>query len=128
MDFVDEEHVVAFKIGQQRGQVAGALQHGAGGLAQLHAHLVGDDVGQGGLAQARRAEQQDVIQRLAALARRRDEDLQLLARALLPHVLLQGLGPQGALDGLFVGRDRRRCHQAVGIGAGGERIGLDCHG
>jgi hypothetical protein len=70
VDLVDEQHVVRFEVGQQRGQVAGALQHRAGGLAQIDAHLGGDDVRQGGLAQARRAEQQHVVERLAALARR----------------------------------------------------------
>jgi hypothetical protein len=66
MDLVDEQHVVRFEVGQHRGQVAGALQHRARGLAQVDAHLVGDDVGQRGLAQARRAEQQHVVERLGA--------------------------------------------------------------
>ncbi len=50
MDFVDEQDVVFFKIGQQGGQIAGALQDGARGLAQLHAHFARDDVRQRGLA------------------------------------------------------------------------------
>ncbi len=64
-----------------RGQVARALEHRPGGLAQVHAHLGGDDVRQRGLAQAGRAEQQHVVERLAALARGGDEDLELLADA-----------------------------------------------
>jgi hypothetical protein len=60
-----------FEIGQQRGQVAGALQHRARGLAQVDAQLVGDDVRQRGLAEAGRAEDQHVVERLAALAARR---------------------------------------------------------
>jgi hypothetical protein len=79
VDLVDEQHVVRLEVGQQRGQVAGALEHRAGGLAQVDAHLGGDDVGQRGLAQPRRAEQQHVVERLAALARGLDEDLELLA-------------------------------------------------
>jgi hypothetical protein len=31
MDFVDEQHIVRFKIGQQRRQIARALQHRPGG-------------------------------------------------------------------------------------------------
>ena len=69
MDLVDEQHVVRLQVGQQRGQVAGALDHRAGGLAQVDAQLVGDDVRERGLAQARRAEDQHVVERLAALAR-----------------------------------------------------------
>ena len=68
VDFVDEQHVVRFEIGQDRGQVAGAFQHRAGSLAQVDAHLGGDDVGQRGLAQSRRAEQQHMVERFAALA------------------------------------------------------------
>jgi hypothetical protein len=44
MDLVDEQHVVRLEVGQQRGQVAGALEHRPGGLAQVDAQLVGDDV------------------------------------------------------------------------------------
>ena len=61
-----------FEVGQDRRQVAGALQHRAGSLAQVDAHLARDDVRQRGLAQARRAEQQHVVERFAcACARRR---------------------------------------------------------
>src|SRR5207253_5431052 len=62
---------------------------------------------QRGLAQAGRPEQQHVVQRLAALACRADEDLQLLARLGLANVLAQQLGAQRALDRLLVGRSRR---------------------
>ena len=44
VDLVDEQHVVRLQVGQQRGQVAGLLDHRAGGLAQVDAQLVGDDV------------------------------------------------------------------------------------
>ena len=65
VDLVDEQHIVRFEIGQDGGQVAGALQHRSRGLAQIDAHLVGDDMRQRGLAQARRAEQQHVVERFA---------------------------------------------------------------
>jgi hypothetical protein len=67
VDLVDEQDVVRFEVGQQRRQVARTLQHRAGGLAQVDAHLARDDVGQRGLAQARRAEQQRVVERFARL-------------------------------------------------------------
>ena len=79
VDLVDEQHVVRFEVGQQRGQVARALQHRAGGVAQVDAHLARDDVRQRGLAQAGRAEQQHVIERLLALAGGLDENVQLAA-------------------------------------------------
>ena len=48
------------------------------------------------------AEQQHVVQRLAALLGRADEDLELLAGLGLPHVLVEHLGPQGALQRLLL--------------------------
>ena len=33
VDLVDEQHVVRFEVGQDGGQVAGALEHRAGGLS-----------------------------------------------------------------------------------------------
>ena len=77
MDLIDEQHVARLQIGQDRRQVAGPLQHRTGGLAQVDAQLGGDDVRQRGLAQARRTEDQHVIERLGAHARRVDEDRQL---------------------------------------------------
>ena len=50
VDFVDEQHVVRFEVGQDRRQVAGAFEHRAGGLAQVDAHFGGDDVRQRRLA------------------------------------------------------------------------------
>jgi hypothetical protein len=72
-------------------------------VAQVHAQFVGDDMAERGLAQAGRAEDQDVVQRLAALARGVDEDRQLLARLGLADVLVQGFRPQRPLDGVLVG-------------------------
>ena len=104
VDLVDEQHVVRLEVGQHRGQVAGPLEHRTRGLAQVDAQLVGDDVRQRGLAQAGRAEDQHVVERLAALARGRDEDLHLLAHRRLADVLGQRLGPDGTVDGdVFVG-------------------------
>ena len=53
VDLVDEEHVAGLEPGQDGGQVAGPLEGGARGDLDADAHLVGDDAGQGGLAQAR---------------------------------------------------------------------------
>jgi hypothetical protein len=113
VDLVDEQDVVLLEVGQQRRQVLGLFQHRARGLAQVDAQLVGDDVRQRGLAQAGRAEQQHVVERLAALLGGADEDLELLARLGLAHVVGQQLGPQGALDRLFVGRGGRGGHHAL---------------
>ena len=68
VDLVDEQHVARLEVGQQRREVARALEHRARRLAQVDAQLVRDDVRQRRLAEARRPEQQHVVERLAALA------------------------------------------------------------
>ena len=71
VDLVDEQDVALAQAGEDRGQVAGALDGGAGGGPDLRAELRGDDVGQGRLSQARRAVEQDVVHRLGPMPRRR---------------------------------------------------------
>ena len=89
VNLVDEQHVVLFEIGQQRGQVFRLFQHRAGSLAQVHAEFGRDDVAQRRLAEAGRAEQQHMVERLAALSGRADENLQLLAHLGLADILVQ---------------------------------------
>jgi hypothetical protein len=116
VNLVNEQHVVRFQIGQQRRQVARALQHRAGGLAQVDTHLARDDVRQRGLAQSRRAEQQHVVERLAAVARGMNEDFELFARLRLTDVFGQRARPQRALDLLLNG---------AGGGGGDKTVGFD---
>jgi hypothetical protein len=116
VDLVDEQDVVLFQVGQQRRQVLGLFQHRPGGLAQVHAQFVRDDVRQRGLAQARRAEQQHMVQRLAPLARGADEDLQLLAGLGLAHVVVEQLGPQRPLHRFLVRRGGCGRHHRCGGG------------
>ena len=100
MDLVDEQHVVLLEAGQERRQVLRLFQHRAGRLAQVHTQLVRHDVRQRGLAQARRAEQQHMVQRLAPLAGGVDEDLEIALGGGLTDELGEGLGPQGLVGRL----------------------------
>ena len=106
VDLVDEEHVPGLEAGEQRGHVARALQHRARGLAQPDAHLPGDDVGEGGLAEARRTEHQQVVQGLAPPACGLDEDGELLPDRRLTHEVLQAQGPHGAVQHLVLAGGR----------------------
>lgn len=83
VDLVDEEHVARVEAGQQTGQVARLVQHGARRDAQLGAHLVGDDVRERGFAQSRGAVQQHMVERVAAHECRLDEDAEVLDDLLL---------------------------------------------
>src|SRR6185369_5000599 len=103
-------------------------------LPEADAELVGDDVRERRLAEPGRAEQEDVVHRLAAALGRADEDLELLARLRLADVLGERLRAQGPLD-RFLGRragnaahDPRVQRRAVGAGPSGrEVVGLDAH-
>ncbi len=101
MDLVDEQHVARLQVGQQGGEIAGPFEHRPRGLAQVHAQLARQDVGERGLAQSRRTEDQRVIQRLAALDRRLHENLHLRLDLLLADIVGQPLRPDGAIDGLL---------------------------
>ena len=108
MDFVDEQDVALFEIGQKCGEIAGLGDHGAGGGAKADAELARDDLRQRGLAEAGRTDEQHMIERLAALARGLDEDREILARLRLADELRQQLRTQrGVADiiGAALGRD-----------------------
>ena len=115
VDLVDEQHVIGLEVGEDGGQVARPLEHRPGRMAQVHGHLVGDDVRERGLAEPGRPEQQHVIQRFAPLARRLDEDGELPADLLLADVLLEQLGTQRPLEGFLLGSGGRRGDEAVGL-------------
>ena len=65
MDLVDEQHVARLQIGQQRGEIAGALDDRARGGAEADPHLARDDLRQGRLAEPGRPEKQHMVERLA---------------------------------------------------------------
>ena len=103
MNFIDEEDVVLFQVGQQGCQVFRFFQHGAAGLAQIDTEFMGDDVRQRRLAQSGRAKQQHMVQRLLAHFGGTDKDLELLAHLELANVLVKQFGPQRALQRLLIG-------------------------
>ncbi len=65
MDLVDEQDVVVLHLRQERGQIAGLSDHRARRRSEVHAELARHDLRQGRLAESRRADEQDVVQRLA---------------------------------------------------------------
>ena len=76
MNLVDEQDRAFLGVGQVGNQVLGGLQHRAAGDLKGRRPDRGDAGGERGLAQARRAVEQDVPQRVAPLAGRIDRDLQ----------------------------------------------------
>jgi hypothetical protein len=67
VDLVDEQDVAILEIGEQRGKIARLGDYRAGRGAEADAHFLGNDLRQRGLAESRRAEEQHMIERIAAL-------------------------------------------------------------
>ena len=95
----------SLEVGQDRGEVALALERGAGGRAEPDAELLADDVGEARLAEPGRADQQHVVERLAARARRLERDRELLLDPLLADELVE---PRAAAASARA-RPRRGC-------------------
>ena len=115
MDFVNKEDVMRLQIGQHRCEVAAFVEDGAGGLAQVHPQLGGDDVRHRRFAQPRRAKEEDVIQRFLARERCLDEDFHLRFQRALPDVFGEAFRAYGALNGLFVVAEAVAVNEAVGF-------------
>src|SRR5207253_2145659 len=79
-------------------------------------HLGRDDMRERGLAEARRTEQQHVIERLFTRLRRGDEHLELAARRLLADIVTETRRPQALQLGGFFRFD---------FGGGNETVGFD---
>ena len=107
MDLVDEEDVARLEAGQDGGQVAGFFDNRPRGDPDVGAHLVGDDIGQGGLAQPRKAVEKHMVQGLAAVLGGLDGDLQIALELVLADVLGQRPGADGQISGLRPGRPGR---------------------
>jgi len=79
MDFVDEEDIAFFEIGEETGEIARFFDGWSTGALDVGAHGFGDDVSQGGFAQAGGAAEEHVIDRFASLAGGGDGDFQSFA-------------------------------------------------
>ena len=100
MDFVDEQHVALFEIGQECGEIAGLGDHGPRGGAKADAEFARHDLRQRGLAEAGGTDEQHMVERLAALARRLDEDREIGARLRLADEFRQQLRAQRGIAGI----------------------------
>ena len=111
VDFIDEQHVAVFEIGQDRSQVAGTGDGRTARGADVGAQLVGHHGGQRGLAQARGAAEQHVVHAFAALARSLDQDRQAVLHARLAQIVFQAFRTKRAVECQVV-LDQLGCHHA----------------
>ena len=105
MDLVDEQDIPGLEVCQDCGEVACPLDHRPRCGAEADPEFAGDDLRQRGLAEAGRAVQQHVVQRLAAGAGGLDEHREVLARGLLADEFGEGLGPKTGLRRILLAAD-----------------------
>ena len=98
VDLVDEEDLAVVEGGQEGGEVARPLDHGAGGALDRHAELDRDHVGEARLADAGRAEEQHVVEGLAARAGGLDRDAEVRDHLRLADVLVEAPRAQRDLE------------------------------
>ena len=102
MDLVDEEDVALLERGEDRGEVALALERRPGDRADPDAELLADDVREARLAEPGRADEQDVVERLAPRLRRVERDRELLLHPLLADEVVEPARPQRAVELVLV--------------------------
>ena len=130
VDFVDEQHVARLEIGEQRGEVAGLGDHRAGGGAEIDAQFARDDLRQRGLAEARGADEQHMVERFLARPRGLDEHAQVRARLFLAdefrqplrtqvgvHVVVATFGSDQAARGVHFASSLKPCRISVAVSA-----------
>ena len=98
VDLIHEEHAPRLERGQKGRDVSLALECRTGGLHERDVQLARDDLRQRGLAQAGRASQQQMVQRVPARRGGLDRNGQLLAQRLLADEVLQPSRTQRAVE------------------------------
>src|SRR5262249_45943626 len=109
VDLVDEQHVARLEIGEQRREIAGLGDHRSRGGAKIRAELARHDLGKRGLAEPWGADEQHMVERLAAGAGGLDEYAEIGARLALADELVEPLRAQRGFRRIVVaalGRDK----------------------
>ncbi len=100
VDLVDEEHIALLEIGQQRRKITGLADDRTGGGAKPDPELLGHDLRQRRLAEARRSGEQHVVERIAARLGGLNEDAQVGPRLLLADEVSERLRADRRLEGV----------------------------
>src|SRR5262249_5163944 len=98
VDLVDEEDVVLPELREEARERALVLDDGAVRRMERDAHLVREDLRERRLAEAGRPREEQVIERLAALLRRLDEDAQVVLVLRLPDVIVERRRTERSLE------------------------------
>ncbi len=122
VDFVEEEDLLFLDVGEDGRQIAGDDEAGAAGLLEGSAHFVGDDGGEGGFAEAGRAEEEDVVEGFAAGFGGFEGDGELLLGLGLADEFRKFLRAELELERGVVVERGGGGDQALGFGSGMQRV------
>jgi hypothetical protein len=103
VNLVDEEDIMAFQVGEDCCQVAGALDGRAGRRPDIGADLSGDDMSQTGLTQAGRAVEEYVVQGFLAAPGGGDGDIEVFLGLVLSGKLGQAPWSQAGIQRCILG-------------------------
>src|SRR6266849_942073 len=98
MDLIEEKDLAGLERGKDGGQIALALEQRAGAGLDGYTQFVREDLRERRLAQARWPVEQDVVERLAAAARRLDGNRDVLLHPRLPDEIGQALGTHAGFN------------------------------
>ena len=91
MNLVDEKYITILEIGQECREIARLCNDRAGGRTEVDTKFARHDLGERCLAEPRRSDEKHVIERLAPLLCRLDENLQVRPRGSLSDEIVQRL-------------------------------------
>ena len=103
VDLVDEQDVARLEAGEDRGDVALPLERGPGDACGCRRRAPRGRCARGRLAEPGRADEQHVVERLAARLRRVERDRELLLDPLLADEVVEPARPQRALELVLLG-------------------------
>src|SRR5262249_27786463 len=98
VNLIEEEDLARVERGEDGGQGYLAVEEGSGTHLDGDAELIGENLRERGLAQPRRAVEQDMVKRLAAAARRFDGNGNVLLHARMADEVGETFGPDAGLD------------------------------
>src|SRR6185436_12193702 len=107
VDLIDEQHVALLEIGEERGEIAGPGDDRSRGGAEIDAELARHDLGERGLAEPGRADEQHVVESFLACARRSDEHPEIGACLALADELVESLRAQRRIRRVLLAALRR---------------------
>ena len=101
VDFVNEQDISLFQVGQDTRQVSDFFDRRAAGGFQSCAHLMSHDAGQGGLAQSGRATEKNVVENILTLLRSLNGYLQTILDLCLTGEIRKARWPQCHFQAFF---------------------------